>query len=70
MAYSHVSKKNGVAYFLHARVTPTTNGTRTMYFFAKEVKASDGTTSALDTVPAGYAVVESEATGLPLLKKA
>ncbi len=69
MAYSHVSKKNGVSYYLHARVTPTANGTRTMYFFAKEVKPSDGTTSALDTVPAGYLVVESEATGLPLLKK-
>ena len=70
MAYSHVSKKNGVAYYLHARVTPTANGTRTMYFFAKEVKAADDVTKALDAVPAGYAVVESEATGLPLLKKA
>ena len=69
MAYSHVSKKNGVAYFLHARVTPTANGTRTMYFFAKEVKASDGIIKALDAVPDGYAVVESGATGLPLLKK-
>ena len=69
MAYSHVSKKNGVAYFLHARVTPTTNGTRTMYFFAKEIKASDDVTKALDAVPAGYSVVESDATGLPLLKK-
>ena len=69
MAYSHVSKKNGVAYFLHARVTPTTNGTRTMYFFAKEIKASDDVTKALDAVPAGYLVVESDATGLPLLKK-
>lgn len=69
MAYSHVSKKNGVAYFLHARVTPTANGTRTMYFFAKEVKASDDITKALDAVPEGYVVVESGATGLPLLKK-
>lgn len=69
MAYSHVSKKNGVAYFLHARVTPTTNGTRTMYFFAKEIKASDDVTKALDAVPTGYSVVESDATGLPLLKK-
>ena len=48
MAYSHVSKKNGVAYFLHARVTPTTNGTRTMYFFAKEIKASDDVPKALE----------------------
>lgn len=69
MAYSHVSNKNGVAYFLHARVTPTANGTRTMYFFAKEVKASDGIIKALDAVPDGYTVVESGATGLPLLKK-
>ena len=70
MAYGHVSKKNGVTYFLHARVTPTANGTRTMYFFAKEVKTADDITKALDAVPAGYLVVESEATGLPLLKKA
>ncbi|MCX6366161.1 MAG: hypothetical protein NTX57_05570 [Armatimonadetes bacterium] len=41
-----------------------------MYFFAKEVKAADDITKALDAVPAGYQVVESEATGLPLLKKA
>ena len=70
MAYSHVSKKNGVAYYLHARVTPTANGTRTMYFFAKEVKAADDVTKPLDGVPTGYNVIESDATGLPLLKKA
>jgi hypothetical protein len=70
MAYSHVSKKNGVTYFLHARVTPTANGTRTMYFFAKEVKAGDDVTKALDSVPDGYVITESSATGLPLLKKA
>jgi hypothetical protein len=69
MAYSHVSKKNGVTYYLHARVTPTANGTRTMYFFAKEVKATDEITKALDTVPEGYSVMESDATGLPLLKR-
>lgn len=64
MPYSVVSKKTGSTYFLHARTTPTASGSRTLYFFSKEKK--DG---VLDALPDGYAVVESEQTGLPLLKK-
>ena len=64
MAYSYTNSK-GSTYFLHGRETTLKNGTtRTLYFFAKEVK--DG---ALDEVPAGYVVSESK-NGLPVLKKA
>jgi hypothetical protein len=38
---------------------------QTIYFFARDVR--DG---SLDAVPAGYQVVETERTGMPVLKKA
>jgi hypothetical protein len=64
MAYSYTNSK-GSTYFLHGRETTLKNGTtRTLYFFAKEVK--DG---ALNEVPEGYVVSESK-NGLPVLKKA
>lgn len=64
MAYSYTNSK-GVTYILHNRETTLKNGrTQVIYFFAKEAK--DG---ALDSVPAGYQVVESR-NGLPVLKKA
>ena len=64
MAYSYTNSK-GSTYFLHGRETTLKNGTtRTLYFFAKEVK--DG---ALDEVPAGYVISETK-NGLPVLKKA
>jgi hypothetical protein len=64
MAFSFKNSK-GTTYYLHGRTSTTKSGaTRTLYFFAKEVK--DG---ALDAVPAGYKVAETK-TGLPVLKKA
>ena len=64
MAYAHTNSK-GNTYYLHGRETTLKNGsTRTLYFFAKEVK--DG---ALDAVPEGYVVSESK-NGLPVLKRA
>jgi hypothetical protein len=64
MAYSYTNSK-GSTYYLHGRETTLKNGTtRTLYFFAKEVK--DG---SLDEVPDGYVVSESK-NGLPVLKKA
>lgn len=64
MAFSYTSKKSGTTYYLHSKTTSTKGGERTLNFFSKELK--DG---ALDAVPEGYEVVESEQTGLPLLKK-
>jgi len=38
---------------------------QTIYFFARDVRPG-----ALDAVPAGYKVVETQRTGMPVLKKA
>jgi hypothetical protein len=65
MAYEVTSKKNGTKYYLHAKTTETKGGARTLYFFSKEQKEG-----VLDKLPDGYTVTESEATGLPLLKRA
>ena len=53
-------------YYLHMKEVTLKNGRRqTIYFFARDVR--DG---ALNEVPAGYQVVETERTGMPVLKKA
>jgi hypothetical protein len=65
MAFSYTNKK-GVKYFLHSKdVTLRGGRQQTIYYFARDVR--DG---ALDAVPAGYKVVETERTGMPVLKKA
>lgn len=65
MAYAHTSKKSGTTYYLHERVRELKGGKKvSLYFFAKEVK--DG---SIDDLPDGYMVMESEKTGLPMLKK-
>ena len=70
MAYSHVSKKSGATYYLHVR-NRTTNAGKVVpfYFFSKTIKTGEADTMALDALPDGYTVVESSATGLPLLSK-
>ena len=64
MAYSYTNKK-GVEYFLHKKdVTLRGGRNQTIYYFARDVR--DG---AIDEVPSGYKVVETERTGMPVLKK-
>ena len=65
MAFSAVSKKSGKTYYLHSREV-TLNGERIqrIYYFSGEVRAD-----AIDQLPAGYTVIESDRTGLPFLKK-
>lgn len=64
-AYSYTNKK-GQSYFLHTRQVTLKNGrVQTIYFFARDVR--DG---SLSQVPAGYQVVETQRTGMPVLKKA
>lgn len=65
MPYSVKSKKTGTEYYLHSKETESRGGKRLLYFFAKEVKPE----GALDALPEGYIVTESEQTGLPLLKR-
>jgi hypothetical protein len=65
MAFAYSNSK-GQQYFLHKKDVTLKNGRKqTIYFFAREVR--DG---AMDEVPAGYQVVETARTGMPVLKKA
>jgi len=62
MAYKYINSK-GQSYYLHARQAGK-NGTRKIYFFAKEIKEG-----AVDELPEGYEVIENARTGLPIMKK-
>ena len=65
MAFEFKNSK-GQTYYLHANKRVSKSGKEiTMYFFARDVREG-----ALDEVPAGYQVVETERTGMPVLKKA
>jgi len=65
MAYSVESKKTGQTYYLHSKEVTLRGGRKqTIYFFARDVR--DG---AVDSLPAGYMVMENSRTGLPMLKK-
>jgi hypothetical protein len=63
-AFSYTNKK-GQTYYLHTRDVTLKNGrVQTIYFFARDIR--DGSLSA---VPAGYMVIETSRTGMPVLKK-
>jgi hypothetical protein len=64
MAFTYKNKK-GDTYYLHKKdVTLRGGRQQTIYYFARDVR--DG---AIDEVPSGYKVVETERTGMPVLKK-
>jgi len=63
-AFAYTNSK-GQTYYLHTRQVTLKNGRiQTIYFFARDVR--DG---ALEAVPEGYQVVETERTGMPVLKR-
>lgn len=63
-AFAYTNSK-GQTYYLHTRqVTLKNLRVQTIYFFARDVR--DG---ALEAVPEGYEVVETERTGMPVLKR-
>lgn len=65
MAYSFTNSK-GATYYLHGKKVTLKNGRQQqIYYFARDVRAE-----AMDSVPAGYAVVETTRTGMPVLRKA
>jgi hypothetical protein len=65
VAFSYTNSK-GQSYYLHKKDVTLKNGRQqTIYFFARDVR--DG---SMDKVPAGYTVVETQRTGMPVLKKA
>lgn len=64
MAYSFKNSKDQT-YYLHKKDVTLKNGRQqTIYFFAREERAG-----SLDEVPAGYKVMETQRTGMPVLKK-
>ncbi|HYD35049.1 MAG TPA: hypothetical protein VD999_03190 [Vitreimonas sp.] len=64
-AYSYTNKK-GQTYYLHTRQVKLKNGrVQTIYFFARDIREG-----SMEAVPAGYTVVETQRTGMPVLKKA
>lgn len=64
MAYSYTNKK-GDTYYLHKKdVTLRGGRQQTIYFFAREVRSG-----SMDALPSGYKVIETERTGMPVLKK-
>jgi hypothetical protein len=63
-AFSYTNKK-GQTYYLHTRDVKLKNGrVQTIYFFARDIRSG-----ALAEVPAAYTVVETQRTGMPVLKK-
>lgn len=64
MAFEFTNKK-GVKYYLHGKDVTLKGGRKQkIFFFARDVRPD-----ALNAVPEGYAVKETEKTGMPVLKK-
>ncbi len=65
MAYEFTNSR-GVKYYLHSKdVTLKGARNQTIYYFARDVRPE-----AIDAIPGGYQVMETERTGMPILKKA
>jgi len=63
MAYQHTNSR-GQVYTLHRRAVKVQGSERTLHYFSLTAGPD-----AIDALPAGYLVVESPRTGLPLLKR-
>jgi len=64
MAYEFNNSK-GVTYYLHFKdVTLKGGRNQRIYYFARDIRSG-----SLDEVPAGFKVIETERTGMPILKK-
>ncbi len=63
-AYSYTNAK-GQEYFLHSKDVTLKNGrVQTIYFFARDIREG-----VLSAVPAGYEVMETKRTNMPVLKR-
>ncbi len=64
MAYEFTNSK-GVKYYLHFKDVNLKGGRQQrIYYFAKDVRPG-----SLDEIPAGFKAIETERTGMPILKK-
>ncbi len=65
MTYSFTNSR-GVKYYLHSKKVNLKGGREQMiFFFARDIRPG-----SLEAVPAGYKVIETTKTGMPILKKA
>ncbi len=65
MAFSYKNSK-GQTYYLHQKMVTLKNGiTRPIFFFARDEREG-----AVAELPAGYEVVETKRTGMPVLRRA
>lgn len=63
-AYAYKNSK-GQTYYLHGKKVTLKNGrSQQIYFFARDVRSG-----SLNEVPAGYEVMETSRTKMPVLKK-
>ena len=62
-AYSYTNSA-GNTYYLHYKTVQLRRGEQVIYFFARDIREG-----SLDKIPEGYMVVETERTGMPVLKK-
>ena len=64
MAFEFTNSK-GVKYYLHFKDVNLKGGRQQrIYFFARDIREG-----SLDAVPDGFMVIETERTGMPILKK-
>lgn len=64
MAYEFTNSK-GVKYYLHYKDVMLKGGRKqTIFFFARDIRPG-----AMNRVPDGFRVVETQRTGMPILKK-
>jgi hypothetical protein len=64
MAYEFTNSK-GTKYYLHFKDVNLKGGrTQRIYYFARDIRSG-----SLDQVPSNYRVIETERTGMPILKK-
>jgi hypothetical protein len=65
MAFTVTSKKSGKLYYLHSKeVILAGNRKQIIFYFAGKQEKN-----ALNSLPAGYEVMENSKTGLPMLRK-
>jgi hypothetical protein len=64
MAFEFKNKK-GVKYYLHSKDVTLKGGRKQkIFYFARDIRPE-----AINAVPEGYMVKETEKTGMPILKK-
>jgi len=64
MAYTYINSKAQTYYLNSQEVMLRGNRPQVIYYFTRDIRETE-----IDEIPAGFKVIESTRTGLPLLKK-